>query len=306
MKIWYRNHSFNRRSLETVAQAESILDEMQARGYVLTLRQLYYQFVRRNWIANAEREYNRLGRLMTNAREAGLISWLAIEDRGRGCASFHVDEDPKSVVTGIEHDLQMDLWARQSAYVEVWVEKQALETVIANACRKLRVPYMACKGYLSASEAWRAGQRFREALDNGKDCALIHLGDHDPSGIHMTEDNRERVNLFGDCDEIEVRRLALNMDQVEHYNPPPNPAKVTDSRAAGYIRRFGHESWELDALDPGVIEDLITSAVEEYIDPHAWNEALETQGERRELLKGIAPNWDAIADLIRNGGGHRN
>lgn len=56
---------------------------------------------------------------------------------------------------------------------------------------------------------------------------------------------------------VEVRRLALNMEQVRKYDPPPNPAKVTDSRFAAYCDQFGDESWELDALSPKVVADTL-------------------------------------------------
>ena len=112
------------------------------------------------------------------------------------------------------------------------------------------MPYMACKGNLSASEAWRAGQRFERAAEAGKDLVLFHLGDQDPSGVDMTRDNGDRVELYSSGQFVDVRRLALNMDQVEEYSPPPNPVKLTDSRAEGYVAQFGTSSWELDALEP--------------------------------------------------------
>ena len=117
---------------------------------------------------------------------------------------------------------------------------------------------MACKGYLSASEAWRAGLRFQRAIDRGKRPVLLHLGDHDPSGIDMTRDNGDRLGEFV-LQGVEVRRIALNMDQVQEHNPPPNPAKEDDSRFRGYRELYGEESWELDALRQNTIGDIITS-----------------------------------------------
>ena len=83
---------------------------------------------------------------------------------------------------------------------------------------------------------------------------IIHLGDHDPSGIDMTRDIQERLQMFGA--DVYVKRVALTMNQIGTYNPPPNPAKITDSRASKYIDEYGNESWELDALEPQVITDL--------------------------------------------------
>ena len=168
------------------AQASKIIAEYQAQGYTLTLRQLYYQFVARDLIPNTQKSYNSLGTTMTKARMAGLISWEAIEDRNREHHTFWYNMDEKRALRALPKYIRADRWKNQDHYVEVWVEKDALGNVIERACNPFYVPYMACKGYLSASEAWRAGQRFLEAINEGKDAVLIHLGDHDPSGIDMT------------------------------------------------------------------------------------------------------------------------
>ncbi len=298
----YHPHRFKAAAQNTIDQAQGIIAEMEAQGYVLTLRQLYYQFVSRNWIPNEEREYKRLGRILTDAREDGQVSWTAIEDRGRNCYGPTPEEDPAAVIGGIEHGLQFDLWARQDHYVEAWVEKSALEGVVSRPCDRLHVPYMACKGYLSTSEAWRAGLRFREALGDGKRCTLIHLSDHDPSGFDMTRDNGERLNLFAESLDITVRRVALNMDQVERYGPPPNPTKLTDSRAPDYVRRFGLESWELDALEPSVLDALITDTVDEYRDMAVWEETLAEQREARRSLAALSENWSEVEDFLQDRG----
>jgi hypothetical protein len=238
--IQYRRLQFQRRTgLALIDRANDIIATYRSQGYTLTLRQLYYQFVSRDLIPNTERSYKNLGSAISDGRDAGLIDWEAIEDRGRGVKAWLIDEDEKSVLDMIEYRFAMDFWQRQNCYVEVWVEKDALSSVIERACRKRSVPYMACKGYLSASEAWRAGQRFEDAADMGAErLVMIHLGDHDPSGIDMTRDNADRLQLYSRGADIEVRRIALNMDQVRRYNPPENPAKVTDTRAADYIRKL--------------------------------------------------------------------
>jgi len=146
---------------------------------------------------------------------------------------------------------------------------------------------------MSSSAAWAAGNRFREAGERGKDCVLIHLGDHDPSGIDMTRDNHKRLELFSG-ELIDIRRIALNMDQVLQYDPPPNPAKETDSRAPNYIREHGHESWELDALTPSVIGELITAEVNDLIDPDPWNAAREQQRFNRNEIKKVSNDPDAV------------
>lgn len=299
MKIAYKDWNPRESTLHLVQQAEDIINEYQQAGYVLTLRQLYYQFVARAIVENSERSYKNLGTVVTKARLAGMISWEAIEDRNREHKSFWYDEDELNPIKDLPRYIRFDQWERQAYYVEVWVEKEALGNVISRACDPLLVPHMSCKGYLSASEAWRAGRRFKQRLEDGKECVLSHLGDHDPSGIDMTRDNKERMNLFTEVpDGVTVTRLALNMNQVEEYSPPPNPAKITDSRANGYIKRFGKTSWELDALEPQVMEKMIQREIRQYIDEDIWEEVRHQQDSKRELLENVFNQWDKIKPIV--------
>lgn len=295
----YRPHRFNAAAQATVDQANDIIEDMSRQGYKVTLRQLYYRFVAQALMPNEEREYKRLGRIVTQARESGIMDWRAIEDAGRHCYGPDVCEDPAEVVSGVELGLHLDQWDRQDHYIEVWVEKQALEGVIRRPCDKFDVHYMACKGYLSASEAWRAGLRFQRAISNGKEPVLIHLADHDPSGLDMTDDNTNRVRLFAEDQGVEVRRIALNMDQIEEHRPPPNPAKMTDSRYAKYTSRYGPSNWELDALEPATLDSLITRTLDEYRDIDVWTKVLVEQNEARRPLAALSENWDTVLDFMQ-------
>lgn len=295
----YEEKRFSDKSIEMIAKADNLIIEYNEQGYILTLRQLYYQFVSRGWIENTERSYKNLGNLVNDARVAGLLPWDGIEDRAREFKPWHIEEDPRKALDGIEFNFAVDLWAAQNTYIECWVEKEALGNVVERACTPFKVPYMSCKGYLSASQAWRAGERFKEAYEAGKNCVLLHLGDHDPSGIDMTRDNKDRIWLFSEESHVKVRRLALNSDQVQRYNPPPNPAKLSDSRATDYIRRFGDSSWELDALQPQVIEQIIENAIREEIrDPAQWNSSLREQTRQREILSRFRTEYDSIVEFL--------
>lgn len=282
-----------------INQANNIITEYNAAGYVLTVRQLYYQFVAKDIIENSEKSYKNLASIITKARMAGMLSWLAIEDRNRQHNGYWYDEDELNPIRDLPHYIQFDRWDRQERYVEVWVEKEALGNVVSRACKPYLVPHLSCKGYLSASEAWRAGQRFKDKIMEGKECILIHLGDHDPSGIDMTRDNKDRIDLFtGFPEHVTVTRLALNMDQVEEYKPPPNPTKITDSRAGKYIKRFGHDSWELDALDPAVIESKIQREINKYIDNDMWELVAKEEQEKKDILRRVYQNWNDIRPLV--------
>lgn len=298
--ITFEEKRFNSKSEETIEKADSIIQEYIRDGYTLTLRQLYYQFVARGLIENSERSYKNLGNLVNDARIAGRLPWDGIEDRGREHTMPYVQDDIPSIFEGIEHHYAPNLWENQENYVEAWIEKEALGNVLERPCRRWDVPYMSCKGYLSASAAWRAGERFEEAKDAGKTCYLLHLGDHDPSGIDMTRDNDSRLELFSNQSGVIVKRLALNMDQVRQYRPPPNPAKITDSRAEDYIRKFGNESWELDALEPSVIDNLVERAIRDLIDMDQWRDDEARRDEAREHLAKFSQHYDAIEAFVRS------
>lgn len=287
------------KSAAIVSQAESIIEEFAADGYVLTLRQLYYQFVGRGLLENTERSYKNLGTLITKARLAGMISWTAIEDRGRGVETYWTRESDQNLIDMLADNIRFDRWERQENYVEVWVEKEALGNVIERACDPYLVPHLACKGYLSASEAWRGGQRIEDKINEGKNCTIIHLGDHDPSGIDMTRDNQDRLNLFTWDAGVHVHRIALNMDQIEEYSPPPNPTKITDSRAESYINRFGGKSWELDALRPEVIVDLVQDAIKPLIDLDLWHSVDEEELLIKDGLENLALRWDEVKEWLK-------
>lgn len=258
--IGYQHFNFNASRLATIEKINSIIEKYEADGYVLTVRQMYYQFVKNDWLPNTPKSYSLLQSIINDGRLAGLISWTAIEDRERNLMGHRTFESPQEALKKQKESYKLDLWEGQNFRPEVWVEKKALEGVIGRICDELRVDFFACKGYNSQSEQWRAGQRFADYIRRGQRPIVFHLGDHDPSGIDMTRDNRERLTMFAGYPII-VQRIALNMDQIDELKPPPNPAKITDSRAEDYISKYGEESWELDALDPQYINNLIRSAL---------------------------------------------
>lgn len=285
---------FAPKSLETIARASAIIADYQAQGFVLTLRQLYYQFVARGLIANTMQEYNKLGAVISDARLAGLIDWEALEDRTRYLRKESTWATPRDILEACASQYKQDAWDSQETRVEVWVEKDALVGVIEPACSALRLPYFACRGYASQSAIYEAALRYRNWINAGQSVIVLHLGDHDPSGIDMTRDNLDRLHLFlgDDADQLQVERLALNIDQVRHYNPPPNPTKLTDARAAGYLLEFGESSWELDALDPRVIDGLIRNAVDNIYDETAFEQALAEEREQRLRIQVVARGFE--------------
>lgn len=291
MKQCYIEKNFSASSRDIIIQVNTILEEYRALGYVLTLRQLYYQLVARGHVENNMQSYKRIGSIVSDARLAGLVDWDMIEDRGREVVTPPHWNSPAEIVEVAARQFAIDKWADQDYHLEVMVEKQALEGVLIPVCRELDISFTANRGYSSSSAMREAGKRILSKMANGKDVVIFYLGDHDPSGMDMTRDVRERLGLFAET-EIEVDRLALNYDQVEVLNPPENPAKTTDSRAAAYIAEFGDSSWELDAIEPRALADLVRQAALALRDERLWNASIKEEARMKKALMNFAATYE--------------
>jgi hypothetical protein len=314
-------------SQATLDLVRTICAEYAANGYDMTLRQVYYQMVARGYIQNNQASYDRLGSIINRARLAGLLDWNYIVDRTRNLNGAEHFARPADAVLKAARNYNEDLWASQPLRIEVWVEKEALAGVIERVAQQHDVDSFACRGYVSQSELWSASQRIRSYIAHGQRVLILHLGDHDPSGIDMTRDMDERLHLFIERDwhrdnvdtlgsstslgsirasmvdsvrgeePLEIRRIALNMDQVEQYSPPPNFAKQTDSRFEDYQALYGDESWELDALEPQVIHDLIEREILVERDDIRWERAVAHEEDSRGAMVRVAERWD---ELVRS------
>lgn len=294
-KIQYKEISFRQKSLDLIELINSVIDEYSAQGYELTLRQAYYQLVARGYIENNERSYKNIGSLINDGRLAGLIDWNSITDRTRNLRNRAHWDQPQDVIYSAKYSYLLDKWEGQPNYVEVWVEKDALIDIVGQACRPLDTPHFSCRGYTSQSEMWSAAQRFIRQK-NREVCYIIHLGDHDPSGIDMTRDIQERLEMFGA--DVYVKRVALTMNQVTTYNPPPNPAKITDSRCGKYIDQYGEESWELDALEPQMLTKLITNEVTALRDDAIYQAICDREEAEKRELQTVADEYQKVISFL--------
>lgn len=294
-KICYIEKKFQRAAMTVIDMANELLEQYADDGFVVTLRQLYYRFVANGWIENTDREYKRLGRIISDARMAGLIDWDHLQDRTRNLLSREHFANPAEIIEIAATQYAKDLWAGQDFRPEVWIEKDALIGVIEDVCDSYDVPHFSCRGYVSMSEMWTASQRMIEYDCQGQSPIIFHLGDHDPSGVDMTRDIAARLETF--CGfVVEVRRIALNMDQVRQYGPPPNPAKIKDSRSPDYIEKYGRESWELDALEPSVLIQLVRDSITEVMDDDVYNGQIKVQERERTQLELVSNSWDQVAE----------
>lgn len=287
MKEQFITKRFGPDALSLIETINEILEDYQSQGYDLSLRQVFYQLVSKAIIENTERSYKNVGNLVSDARLAGLIDWEIIKDRGRAMVQNPHWSSAASIVAACANQFRVDRWENQPNYVEVMVEKQALEGVLIPVCSEWDVPFTANKGYSSSSAIYEASKRFLQRAED-KALFILYLGDHDPSGIDMTRDVNDRMELFLSGSGASVQRLALNMDQVREMNPPENPAKITDSRAAGYIKRFGHSSWELDAIEPRRLAAIVSEAIERLVDKAKWKASGKRQQAGRDALAKVA------------------
>lgn len=318
-EIRYKDIRFSPLKLELIQKAIRIVTEYEAQGYDLTLRQVYYQFVARDWLpaewadpitgsTNNQKSYGKLGDLLGDARMAGYMDWNSMVDRTRSMSGNTHWESPAAIINAVANQYRRDKWANQPHRPECWVEKDAMEGVVGRVCKRLDIPYFSCRGYTSLTSIWENAQRLKKIAATGAVPIILHLGDHDPSGIDMSRDIEDRVRLFmGGDDEDETdrgdalhfERIALNMDQVKEFNPPENPAKATDSRFKSYVDLYGDKCWELDALDPKTMDDLISRAVKKHRIDKFYKVESDKEATERNLLSGCSMYWPDVADFIR-------
>lgn len=282
MKRCYVPKKFRKESLAIIERANQFIEQYEEQGIRITLRQLYYRFVGAALIPNNIRSYKNLGAIISDARLAGLISWYAIEDRVRSVERASEWEKIDDIVTAAIKQYRMPRRASQPEYVEVWCEKDALASILSPLCYEYHVPLMINRGYSSSSAMFESAQRIIRTA-NGRHSIILYFGDHDPSGEDMVRDVSDRLNVFR-C-RAGVEKVALTKTQVDEFNLPPNPAKLSDSRASGYIDKHGDESWELDALPPDELARIVRKAIEEHTDLDLLQEAVDKEEEDRKDVR---------------------
>lgn len=284
----FRETNIGQDRLDRIDQIIEIVNDYP--NQKLTARQVYYQFVSRGWLENNVKNYKNLTVLLTDARYAGLVDWEAIEDRNREPSTPSDWPNIEELVESALQAFRLPRWKGQDYHLELWVEKAALAGILSPIARRFHITLMVNKGYSSASAMKDAAERMMAACDEENDegtqktPVLLYLGDHDPSGKDMVRDIDARLTEFG-VQDLEVKNIALTTAQVRKYNPPPNPAKLTDSRAKAYIDEFGTSSWELDALPPPALVQVVESSIRQYINQDLMDAMIAEEKSERELLK---------------------
>lgn len=284
MKIAYTHPvKWKKETLALLGKITAIVEDYDKQGYRMTLRQLYYQLVSADVLPNQQKEYARLSRLLTEYRLAGLIDWEFIEDRVRVPRRESEWNDIRDLIEGAVAGYRRNRWERQDNYVEIWVEKDALSGVLWPIASDFHVTLMVNRGYSSATAMHDAANRMRAHEENGQKCTILYVGDHDPSGEDMVRDIQGRLEIFR-C-EARIKKIALTMQQIEKYNPPPNPAKMSDPRAGAYVAEHGDSSWEVDALRPDVLHKLVKTHIEILLDRPEFDRIVEIEKEEIKKLR---------------------
>lgn len=292
-----QRHDLTRADILT--EALKIMEDYEADDMKLTLRQMYYQFVSLGICPSGQVHYKRIGDVLTEARYAGDYPIEGLEDRGREVhegdfttCEDDVDEALDTATNTIrwlpDGTINIARWYGQRNHVSVWVEKQALEGVFEPVCKELGVSWFACKGYPSVSALWTWIQAAERAHSNStvSGCTVLYFGDHDPDGWEIPRSALRNLNKLLEVKDIGLRvafkRIALNMDQIREYEPPPFEAKVTSARYQGYVDEHQtEEAWELDALEPRILRDLIRDEVNALFDERIYREQMA----RRDALR---------------------
>jgi len=279
-----------------LGKANEIIDDFEKMGHKLTVRQLFYQMVGKAIIENTYSEYRSLGTLLKNGRMGGLVDWDTIEDRLRKPEIPYNDVGIAEALRMAARTYRLDRMEGQQNYIEVWVEKDALSGILSKITREYHVSLMVNRGFSSTTAMHEAYARFAAQIEKGQDCVILYIGDHDPSGLCMSEDIQTRLKGFG-LNNIEVRRIALNMDQVQKYNLPENKLKKddkgepTDPRGIAYKNKFGDKSWEVDALSPLVLDQIVRDEIESIINIDQYSAMLEREKEERATILDIAQGY---------------
>ena len=279
-----------------------ICEEYEGNGDTMTLRQLYYQLVAKDLIPNHIRVYQKLSSLKDELCYAGHLDWSVFEDRGRVPTRAYFENSVSGALQRAVDYYALDRQLGQETLIEVWTEKDAISGILKKVTNPYTISLVVNKGYNSSTAMYEAYKRFCSAFTKGKSVKILYFGDHDPSGLDMIRDIRDRLVFMFDngsrlegtgvrcCYDFEVVPIGLTMEQIKEFNPPHNPAKITDPRAYGYIQQFGQKSWEVDALKPAVMREIVETNIKNIMDMDVYNNVLVK--ERNDIKK--------ITDIIDN------
>lgn len=276
-----------RRSRAEIERVKTDLYDILAELRPATVRQTFYAAVSRGVIPKTEAVYkNVVGRLLVQMRRAGEIPFGWIADSTRWMRKPKTYASVGDMLHQSQQFFRRALWDNQDAYVEIWLEKDALAGVILDVTSEFDVPLMVTRGYPSITYLYEAA----EAIANrDKPAYLYYFGDFDPSGLDITRAVDEGIREFAPDSEIHFERVAVTPEQIRILGLPTRPTKTTDSRSKG----FGAASVEVDAIPPATLRALVQSYIETHIDQDQLERTRLIEEQERRTLDGVVNALEA-------------
>jgi hypothetical protein len=228
----------------------------------------------------------RVYRLLKEARERGLISWDWIVDETRALERVATWDDPEQYVECVIRSYRRDFWNLQPVRVEVWSEKGTVRGVLDPVLDAYGVGFRVMHGFSGATTIYDVAQD-----DDGRPLVVLYVGDYDPSGLCMSEhDLPDRLAKYGG-DHVALQRIALCREHLSGLPSFPASDKKRDPRYRWFVRNFGQRCWELDALDPNNLREIVQQAIEAEIDPATWNRCAAIEKPERQSLRTVLDSW---------------
>jgi hypothetical protein len=244
-------------------------------------------------VGNMQKVY----RLLKEAREEGIIPWEWIVDETRALERVSMWGGPSDYVRTIRHAYRRNFWVHQPKRVEVWSEKGTVRGVCSPVLNEYGVGFRVMHGFSGATTIHDVSQD-----DDGRPLIILYIGDYDPSGLCMSEvDLPERFKRYGGT-HIELKRIALLGEHVLDLPSFPASDKKNDTRYGWFVRHYGGQCWELDALDPNVLRDMVEEAILEHIEPVAWDRCKATEKAERESIQEVVGRWKGTGATNGNSG----
>ena len=243
-----------------------------------TVRQVFYQATVRGIVEKSEAGYGKVQHDLVLMRRADELPYNWLADNTRWQRKPRTFDGVADAVTQTAKFYRKALWTHADCYVEIWLEKDALAGVVLPITDLYDVPLMVARGYASLSFLHSAAEDINE-LD--VPTYIYHLGDYDPSGVNAGEKIEETLREMAPDAEIHFERLAVNPSQIQAWDLPTRPTKISDSRSKG----FGEISVELDAIDPERLRALVRAAIEQHLPAEQYKILKIAEDSERALIK---------------------
>ena len=284
---------FYRKTLPLAFVATEILATEQP----MTLRGLFYRVVSAGWLPSTERRhYDQLGRIMVRLREAGVVPFAWLVDHVRSTIKPSSWSGLTDFADTVRDAYRMDFWSRLPAYVHVFVEKDAMAGVLAPVTEEYDVSLSVVRGFVSVSFAYEIGELWSRIE---KPIFAYYLGDHDPSGLDLERDLREKLGRYCLLTEVGTprflwKRLAVVPEDFSAFDLFPLTPKQTDSRTRWFLDQGHEECAELDAIPAGTLRDRLRAAIESHIPRREWKRLQQIERLERQ-------QWHEVLGKLGNG-----